>query len=111
MSDALPISVDAARELLSHGQYVADRSLATAVFLSLELGRPLLLEGQEGWDQERVRKQIASRERLRVELDRPIPVHLSYITAWVNKDGTVHFRNDVYDRDKLLAKALLGNSS
>ena len=59
----------------------------------------VLLEGQEGWDQERVRKQIASRERLRVELDRPIPVHLSYITAWVNADGVVHFRDDIYNMD------------
>ena len=70
-----------------------------------------VLQGQEGWDQERVRQQIESRERLKVTLERPIPVHISYITAWVNKDGTVHFRNDVYDRDELLAEALLGNPS
>ena len=59
MSDALPISVDAARELLSHGQYVADRSLATAVFLSLELGRPLLLEGEAGVGKTEVAKVLA----------------------------------------------------
>jgi murein L,D-transpeptidase YcbB/YkuD len=33
------------------------------------------------------------------------------LTAWVNKDGTVHFRNDVYGRDAILADALLGPRS
>ena len=71
----------------------------------------VLLRNQEGWDQERVRKQIESRETLRVNLENPVPVHITYITAWVNKDGTVHFRNDIYGRDKLLASALLGEPS
>jgi murein L,D-transpeptidase YcbB/YkuD len=35
-------------------------------------------------------------------------VHIAYLTAWVNKDDTVHFRNDVYARDAILAEALLG---
>jgi murein L,D-transpeptidase YcbB/YkuD len=35
-------------------------------------------------------------------------VHIAYLTTWVNKDGSVHFRSDVYDRDTALAKALLG---
>jgi murein L,D-transpeptidase YcbB/YkuD len=35
-------------------------------------------------------------------------VHIADLTAWVNKDGTVHFRNDVYGRDARLAEALLG---
>jgi murein L,D-transpeptidase YcbB/YkuD len=43
-----------------------------------------------------------------VSLKEPLPVHIVYLTAWVNKDGTVHFRNDVYGRDARLADALLG---
>ncbi len=43
-----PCSVDATLALLSSVGYVADRSLATALFLSLELQRPLLLEGEAG---------------------------------------------------------------
>jgi MoxR-like ATPase len=45
---SLPGSVSDTLELLKRGQYVADRSLATAVYLSLTLGRPLFLEGEAG---------------------------------------------------------------
>jgi murein L,D-transpeptidase YcbB/YkuD len=41
-----------------------------------------------------------------VRLPEPIPIHLLYWTAWATKDGTIHFRNDIYDRDKPLAEAL-----
>ena len=44
----LPRSVEDTRRLLAAGRYVADESLATAVFLALKLGRPLLLEGEAG---------------------------------------------------------------
>jgi murein L,D-transpeptidase YcbB/YkuD len=71
----------------------------------------VLLQGQEDWDRERVEQQIASGETTKVTLENPVQVHITYITAWVNKDGTVHFRNDIYGRDELLAGALLGNPS
>ena len=44
----LPDSVDDTRALLANGNYIADRSLATALFLALRLRRPLLLEGEAG---------------------------------------------------------------
>jgi MoxR-like ATPase len=44
----LPASIDATLELLEGGDYVADRALATTLFLSLKLGRPLFLEGDAG---------------------------------------------------------------
>ncbi len=44
----LPDSVDATLALLLRGDYVAERSLATALFLALRLGRPLFLEGEAG---------------------------------------------------------------
>ena len=34
-----------------------------------------------------------------IDLTRPIPVHFTYITAWVEDDGTISFRPDVYGRD------------
>ena len=48
MTDTLPSDVDAVVELLRGSNYVADRSLSTALFLALKLGRPLFLEGEAG---------------------------------------------------------------
>ena len=48
MTNNLPSSVDAVVDILRGGNYVADRSLSTALYLSLKLGRPLFLEGEAG---------------------------------------------------------------
>ncbi|MDA0261081.1 MAG: MoxR family ATPase [Proteobacteria bacterium] len=48
MVHPLPDTIDATVELLRQGNYVADRSLATTLFLAMKLGRPLFLEGEAG---------------------------------------------------------------
>jgi len=68
----------------------------------------VVLADQDGWSLDRIYAAIKSGERTIVTLEQPLPVHIAYLTAWVNKDGTVHFRNDVYGRDEILAAALLG---
>jgi MoxR-like ATPase len=55
----LPASVDATVELLAAGDYVADRGLATALFLALRLGRPLFLEGEAGTGKTEVAKVLS----------------------------------------------------
>jgi MoxR-like ATPase len=54
-----PVSVDATLELLARGDYVADRRLATAVFLGLKLGRPLFLEGEAGVGKTEIAKVLS----------------------------------------------------
>jgi len=56
----LPRNVEEARGLLASGRYVADASLATAVFLALKLGRPLLLEGEAGVGKTEIAKVLAA---------------------------------------------------
>ena len=56
----LPASIDATVDLLAEADYIADRSLATAVFLALELGRPLLLEGEAGVGKTELAKVLAT---------------------------------------------------
>jgi MoxR-like ATPase len=56
----LPRSVEETGRLLAAGRYVADASLATAVFLALKLGRPLLLEGEAGVGKTEVAKVLAA---------------------------------------------------
>jgi MoxR-like ATPase len=55
----VPDSVDDALALLARGDYVADRSLATTVFLALKLGRPLFLEGEAGVGKTEIAKVLA----------------------------------------------------
>ena len=55
----LPSSVDATLAVLAAGDYVADRSLATALFLSLRLGRALFLEGEAGVGKTEVAKVLS----------------------------------------------------
>ena len=59
MPRPVPGSVDDVVALLEGGHYVADRGLATALFLSLALGRPLLLEGEAGVGKTEVAKVLA----------------------------------------------------
>jgi len=55
----LPASIDATVELLDRGDYVADRPLATALYLALALGRPLFLEGEAGVGKTEIAKVLA----------------------------------------------------
>ena len=55
-----PPSIDAVQSLLSSQHYVADRGLATSIFLALKLQRPLLLEGEAGVGKTDVAKVLAS---------------------------------------------------
>ena len=68
----------------------------------------LLLAGQ-GWTRKKIDAAVASGKQRVINLAKPIPVHVTYLTAWVNEDGSVNFRRDVYDRDKQLASALAGS--
>ena len=61
MSTGLPTSIDATAALLEQADYLADRSLATAIFLAVRLGRPLLLEGEPGTGKTEVAKALGPR--------------------------------------------------
>lgn len=59
-----------------------------------------------GLSRARIDQMIADKKRRVIRFKRPIPVHVTYLTAWVNKDMTIHFRKDIYGRDKKLDRAL-----
>ncbi len=56
----LPTSIDATAALLKSGGYIADRSLATVLFLALRMGRPLLLEGEAGVGKTEIAKVLSA---------------------------------------------------
>ena len=57
---ALPTSVDSTLELLTSRGYLAERALATVVFLSLRMGRPLFLEGEAGVGKTEIAKVLSA---------------------------------------------------
>jgi len=67
---AVPNSIDETLALLAKGEYVAERSLATAVFLALRMGRPLFLEGEAGVGKTEIAKvlaQVLGRQLIRLQ--------------------------------------------
>jgi MoxR-like ATPase len=55
-----PETVGQLTQLLRDGGYLADRGLATALFVSLSLGRPILIEGEVGVGKTEVAKALAA---------------------------------------------------
>ena len=67
---AIPNSIDETLAMLAQGEYVAERSLATAVFLALRMGRPLFLEGEAGVGKTEIAKvlaQVLGRQLIRLQ--------------------------------------------
>lgn len=60
MSDTLPQNIDDTVTLLNQCDYIADRSLATTLFLALKMGRPLFLEGEAGVGKTEIAKVLAN---------------------------------------------------
>ncbi len=56
----LPDSIDATLALLAKADYVADRSLATVLYLALKMGRPLFVEGEAGVGKTEIAKVLAT---------------------------------------------------
>lgn len=59
MNTAIPTDIDATLALLGQGNYIADRSLATTLFLALKMGRPLFLEGEAGVGKTEIAKVLS----------------------------------------------------
>lgn len=86
------------RRFLSHGCIRVEhpRELALRV-----------MAGNPKWPLDAIDAVIASGKTLRVPLPHTILVNIVYWTAYVDDDGTVEFRNDVYGRDQRLDEALV----
>ena len=82
----------------------------------IRLARPLDLADQvlraggvSGWNRDRIDQVIGLGKNTVVSLQNPLPVHITYMTAWVDGDF-VNFRPDIYGHDAKLLAALDGKS-
>jgi murein L,D-transpeptidase YcbB/YkuD len=65
----------------------------------------LLLQDKANWSREKITAAVDTVKQQRVTLPEPVPVLLLYWTVNIGADGTVYFRDDIYQRD---AKVLAG---
>lgn len=106
---------------VSHGCVRVEKPLALSEFLlthqskwnidylKAEIGSPVK-------DREKLREYWRVRNELRknsppgettdIGLERKVPLYIDYYTAWVDKDGRINFRDDVYKKDKKLMDAM-----
>jgi murein L,D-transpeptidase YcbB/YkuD len=76
---------------LSHGCVRLEKPIELAEYL---------LKDQPKWNRKRIEEAIDSDEPINVNLKKPYPVHIVYRTVWVDENGEVNFREDIYGHDK-----------
>ncbi len=115
-----PTSIDATVKLLDSANYVADRALATSVFLMLKMQRPLFLEGDAGVGKTEIAKVLAStlgRELIRLQCYEGLDIaqaayewnvqrQLLAIKASEHTSGA-HIENAIYGDEFLIKRPLL----
>jgi murein L,D-transpeptidase YcbB/YkuD len=82
----------------SHGCIRVEKPLDLAEYL---------LSDNPVWSRDEILSVIEKRETRIVHLPKAIRIHLLYLTAWADEQGTLQFRNDIYGRDEQLYMALL----
>lgn len=71
-----------------------------------------VLRKQPEWTPERIEDAMNSGVEKFVKIKDPIPVFITYYTAWVDDAGQLNFREDIYDHDKtLMARMFTGNNA
>jgi MoxR-like ATPase len=119
----LPDTIDAVGEMLTSCDYVADRSLATTLFLSLKMGRPLFLEGEAGVGKTEVAKVLAQglgRDLIRLQCYEGLDIaHAVYEWNYPRQmveirlaeaDGTIDrgtVADSIYSSDYLIQRPIL----
>jgi L,D-transpeptidase YcbB len=63
-----------------------------------------LLSDNPGWGRPEIDAGIAKGERVDIRLTHKVPVAWTYLTGWVTRDGTIHFRDDIYGLDDKAAQ-------
>jgi murein L,D-transpeptidase YcbB/YkuD len=66
-----------------------------------------ILKDDKNWTPEKIDAAMNRGVEKTYKLKTKIPVYIGYFTAWVDRDGTIHFYNDIYGHDDRLSELLL----
>ena len=81
---------------LSSGCIRVERPLHLAVFLLKE----------SSWTEEKIRQAVSKNKTITIPLEKPFPIRIMYLTAWVDDQNFLQFRKDLYQLDERLFEAL-----
>ncbi len=81
----------------SHGCIRLEKAIELAAYL---------LRENPAWTPPRIVEAAEAGVEKSISLSNPLPVHMLYWTAWVDADGAMQFRDDIYGRDRALAAAM-----
>lgn len=65
-----------------------------------------LLRNDSAWTSQKIDSCMHLQKEKWITLDKPIPVFIVYFTAWVDKDGSLNFRKDIYGHDAKMNEKL-----
>lgn len=85
------------RRAFSHGCIRVEKPFALAAYL---------LRDDPRWSEEALRAAVDTGEQRTVLLPVPVPIHILYWTAWVDEEGVLELRDDLYGRDRAVLAAL-----
>lgn len=70
-----------------------------------------LLADQKQWSPDRIAKAMKSTKEIWVGMKKPVPVFITYFTAWVDQNGRLNFRDDIYGHDQKMAEQMFVSSA
>ena len=68
-----------------------------------------LLKNQPVWNEQKVDEVLETDTQTGIKVKPSIPVYIAYFTAWVDVNGQLNFRHDLYDLDSKLSREVFGN--
>jgi murein L,D-transpeptidase YcbB/YkuD len=68
-----------------------------------------LLRSQAGWTSQKMDEILSRSKEYYVKLDEGVPVYILYLTSFIDVDGKLNFREDIYQKDAALARLLIKN--
>lgn len=70
-----------------------------------------LLRNDPNWDSTKITKAMNAQKEQFYNIKEPVPVFIGYFTAWVDRDGELNFRDDIYGHDKKMKERLFSKKN